>query len=60
MTEPLPRECEGYCHCSEPVLDSDVGEADGDDDWCWRCRQPIHDTPCPSRPAPKGRRFRLI
>jgi hypothetical protein len=32
---------DGYCRCQTPVVDSDVGDVDGDDDFCWRCKRAI-------------------
>lgn len=44
MSDEKPKRDPSYCDCKTPVLDSDVGEADGDDDWCWRCRRPLEGT----------------
>lgn len=33
---------DGYCHCNEPLTDSDVGgEGDDSDDFCWKCKRLI-------------------
>lgn len=44
--EPRSTNPDGYCHCREPLTDSDVGASsrfgiDDGDDWCWNCQRPV-------------------
>jgi hypothetical protein len=35
-----PRD-QDYCRCTTPILSSDVGAADDEDDFCWGCGLPL-------------------